>query len=246
VGVWIGAATAHSTFVPWAVAASVLSLITATGVYMCFAALNDWPPIRNRKWSRSRDWASDSAVPTAEDLRDFPARPIRELGKGLGALIPARPGPLEIKLEDEDWDLWQGTIWIAALKIRITNTSTDRAIRIKNFRLESYPAISKMPKPTTDHGPNLIRDIRERSESHGSRLSAMALYAGDSISGWYVRWAALPTQGGRPRCTFIVTDAAGDTYELDIPARPQKTHRMPSYYEPQEPESEFPAEDFPV
>jgi len=47
--VWIEAMTPHSAFVPWAAAASILSLITAIGIYMTFAVLNHWPTIRRRK-----------------------------------------------------------------------------------------------------------------------------------------------------------------------------------------------------
>jgi membrane protein implicated in regulation of membrane protease activity len=214
VAVWIEAVTSHSAFVPWAVAASALSVLALVSIYMCFAVLNYWPTVRRRK----------------RDTRVLPDRPIRGLGRGLGLLIPDIPGPLQIKLQDENWDLWHGKCWIVALKIRITNTTTDRAVRLKRFTLQSEIALGAQAK-------GVFQELHRRSYIYSPSLTPMDLRPDDSITGWFIRAAALPAQGGRPRCTFIVTDTLDDTYELDIPARPQKTHRMPSYYRPDDPEA---------
>jgi hypothetical protein len=223
VAVWVEAVTSHPAFVPWATAASILSLITAVGIYMGFAVLNDWPTIRRRTRA---PW-------------DLPDRPVRMLGAGLGALIrsvPLRPGPLEIKLEDENWDLWRDICWVVMLRIRITNTTTDRAIRLKKFSLQSNIALGAQAK-------GIFQELQSRSENCSPSLVPMDLQPDDSISGWFVRAAALPAEGGRPQCAFIATDNLGDTYELDLPARPQKTHRMPSYYGPDEPDADPSVED---
>lgn len=215
VAVWIGAMGAHSAFATWAAAASALSLVTATGIYMGFAVLNHWPTIRRRK----------------RDFWHVPDRPVRGLGRGLGALIPSppwRPDPLEIKLEDENWDLWRGICWIVALKIRITNTTTDRVIRLKSLTLQSNVALGAQAS-------GVHQEMGKRSASYSPGLSTMDLQPGDSRSGWFIRAAALPPQGGRPHCTFVAVDGLGDTYELDLPARPQKAHRMPSHYGPEDP-----------
>jgi membrane protein implicated in regulation of membrane protease activity len=216
VAVWIEAVQSHSAFVPWAAVASALSLLTLASIYMCFAVLNHWPTVRRRE----------------RRTPDLPDRPIRGLGRGLGVLIP-RPGPLEITLQDENWDQWRGICWVVALKIRISNTTIDREIRLKKFSLVSEIALGAQAK-------GIFQELQRRSEIYSPSLTPMDLQPDDSISGWFFRAAALPAQGGRPHCTFIVTDNLGDTYELDIPARPQKAHRMPSYYRPDDPEAEVP------
>jgi hypothetical protein len=186
---------------------------------MCFAVLNHWPTIRRHK-------VAAPAVPN---------RPVRGLGRGLGLLILDVPGPLEIKLEDENWELWHDVAWLVALKIRIRNTTTDRAILMKKFSLLIDIALGAQAK-------GIYQEIGRRSEYFSPGLSPMNMQPGDSKSGWFVRAAALPPQGGRPHCTFVVTDSLGDTYELDIPARPPRAHRMPSHYRPEDPGIGLPPE----
>lgn len=132
---------------------------------------------------------------------------------------------LTVGLEHEEWELWQGCIWIASLKIRITNVSPSQAIRLRRFDLESDP-VSWLCKLTDEKAIAVTQEIVSRGESHGPHIRIMDLEPGDSMSGWYVNWVPLSPGGGRPECKFVATDAAGDSYELIIPARARKVHRI--------------------
>lgn len=211
VATWITAAAVQSAFASWAITASLLSLLTALGLYMTFASSNDWPTIGRR----------NHLSPKTDD------HPIRGRGGGLRSLLPSFP-PLTMKLEDEEWELWQSFIWIAALKIRISNASMDkRVIRLRQFSVESDLGYYKPPKPTKEQATAVFQETIKRGETYTAHIRMMDLEPRDSMSGWYVTWVSLSEDGGRPRCRFVVTDAAGDTYELVIPARPRQTHRMP-------------------
>jgi hypothetical protein len=156
------------------------------------------------------------------------------LGRGLGALIPPLPppersGPLDLALEGEDWDMWQGCAWIAALKVRVTNTTSDRVIRLECFDLESDPGPGVRPKLTQDQVNALFHELVKRRDAYGaSHLRRTELQPGDSISGWLVREAYLPfpARAGRPRCVLRVTDGVGDIYELEVPARAPQVRRL--------------------
>jgi hypothetical protein len=153
------------------------------------------------------------------------------LGEGLGALIPPGPAwPLDLVLVDEDWDMWQGCAWIAAVEIRITNTSSQ-VIRLVEFDLESDPGPGQRPKLTQGQVAALRPEVKRRADAYGSsHLRQTELQSGDSISGWVVKAAYLPypMRAGRPHCVFRVTDSVGDTYELEIPARDPRVRRIGS------------------
>jgi hypothetical protein len=132
-------------------------------------------------------------------------------------------------LEEEKWDMWQGVAWIAAVKVRITNTATNQVIRLERFNLESEPGPGERPKLTQDQVNALFHEVMKRGDAYGSsHLRRVDLQPDDSTSGWLVREAYLPfpARAGRPRCTFAVTDGVGDTYELEIPAREPQVRRI--------------------
>jgi hypothetical protein len=214
-GTGITAATARSAFVPWGIAAILLGLATAIGIYMTFAPLYGWPTldIRRLYYLKRPDSKTDD-------------RPVRG-GQGLEALLAAMP-PLSLRLEDEEWELWREVIWIALLKVRLTNGSLDnRVIRLRQFSLESDPGSGERPALTQAQGKAVLDEILRRRDALSPHLRTIDLLASDSVSGWYVDLAALPADGGRPRCKFVVTDAVGDRYELVIPARSRQVYRMP-------------------
>lgn len=207
---WIQVVSARTASVLWIAIAAALTLIAAVGLVMCFASLGfGWRiPLPRR--------------------RRRPSPPVRGLGRGLGALIPV-VFPLEMRLEDEEWELFEGWIWIAALKIRMSNhTFLDwkTTIRLKRFSLDSDLGSYTPPKPTQEQADAVFRETMKRAESYSSHIKAMDLEPNDSVSGWYVYWVSLAADGGRPPCTFVATDSAGDTYELPIPARGRQSHRM--------------------
>ncbi|MCW2907574.1 MAG: hypothetical protein JWL68_2363 [Actinomycetia bacterium] len=153
----------------------------------------------------------------------------RPLGVGLGALLPPPPAePLDIQLLDEDWDLWQGCAWIAAIRVRITNTS-DKVIHLVRFELDSDPGPGDRPKLSQDQVDGVFHEMIRRADAYGSsHLARTDLQPGDSISGWLARYAYLPypAKAGRPHCIFRVTDSVGGKYELEIPARSPQTRRV--------------------
>jgi hypothetical protein len=210
--VWIAAATPASRFPIWP--ALILGGVSVASLYMCFAALHDW-------WPASRRGRHDFLPPD-----EFPRT--RPLGVGLAALIPEPAAPLELALEGEAWDLWQGCAWIAAIRVRITNT-TEQVIRLVAFELQSDLGTGGHPKLTQEQVDALFHELMRRREAYGSsHLHRMDLQPGDSTSGWFVREAYLPfpARAGRPRCMFKVTDGVGDIYELEIPAREPQVRRM--------------------
>jgi len=144
---------------------------------------------------------------------------------GLGALIPDF-GPLQIRLLDEDWELWQGCAWIVALKLQLTN-HTKTTIRLARFHLESDPGKDPRPKLTQAQVDGIFNELLRRGEAL-SCLKRVELHPDDSTTGWWVQEAYLPypERAGRPRCVFMVTDELGNTYELEIPARPPKLYRQ--------------------
>jgi hypothetical protein len=119
--------------------------------------------------------------------------------------------------------LWRGRAWIAAVKVRITNTS-DKMLQLVQFELISDPGISW----TKRQNVGLIREVMRLSNAYDrSILTRTDLDAGDSTSGWLVRPVDLPHSGaGRPRCLFRMTDGVGDKYELVIPARGAQVRRV--------------------
>lgn len=211
----------------------ILTLVAVAGLYMCFATLwNWWPAIRNRSTEPPELDAPDD-FEQLDYLRSHTGRP---LGKGLGALIPDISdvpdvpdlGPLQIRLLDEDWELWQGCAWIAAMKFQLTN-HTKATIRLARFHLDSDRGEGPRPKLTQAQVDGIFHERRRRADALTS-LRRMELHPTDSTTGWWVQHAYLPypERAGRPRCVFIVTDEPGNTYELEIPARPPKSHRVPS------------------
>ena len=148
-------------------------------------------------------------------------------------MIPEAPkppdlDPLQIRLLDEDWELWQGCAWIAAMKLHLTN-HTKTTIRLSRFHLDSDPGEGPRPKLTQPQVDGIFHELLRRREVL-TGLRRMELHPNDSATGWWVQEAYLPypERAGRPRCVFIVTDELGNTYELEIPARPPKSHRLPS------------------
>jgi hypothetical protein len=206
--VWIAATSPGSKFPIWP--AFVLGVVAVIGLYLCFAMLHSWWPVGRR----GRDeWPWEEEFP-----RKMP------LGVGLGMLIPDPPGPLELKLEDERWDIWQGIVVMAELKIRI---AASRPIRLAAFNLESDPGTGERPRLNQAQRDAVYKEIQRRREAHrSSYLHPVDMLAGDSISRWYVKnvYLPYPERAGHPRCTFIVTDGAGDTYRLEIPARPPQSY----------------------
>jgi hypothetical protein len=216
--VWIAEATLGSRFPIWP--AFLLGTVSIASLYMCFAVLHDWWPTNRRN---RLDFLSPDEFPRTEPL-----------GVGLAELIPSMPsrpepaGHLELDLLDEDWDLWQGCAWIAAIKVRITNT-TGQVIRLAAFDLESDPGTAERPKLTQEQVNALFHELMRRRDAYGSaHLHRTDLQPGDSTSGWFVHEAYLPfpARAGRPRCAFKVTDGVGDIYELEIPAREPQLRRM--------------------
>ena len=225
VAVWLQVGSEHAASVPLIAFAGALSLVTGAGLVLCFGAVFGWRIPR---------------IPlsgVSKRMHDNPDPPRRGLGQGLGAILASMP-PLEMRLEDEEWELWHGWIWIAALKIRLMNRTFDkRTIRLKRFSLDPHLGTYTPPKPNTNQADAVFHETIRRGDSYSSHIKAMDLEPDDSMSGWYVHWVSMSADGGRPPCTFVVTDTAGDTYELPIPARERRSHRMPT------PESRLPEED---
>jgi hypothetical protein len=218
-GMWSLVATEPHPKVFAQAAAAFSSLVMAAALYLYFATLNGWWPTGRRR--RSRAWPETSSG--------------RPLGVGLGALIPPLlpppepESPLELTLEDEDWELWQGLAWIAAVKVRLTNVTADQVIRLERFYLESDPGDGDRPRLTQAQVDGLLDETLRRGDRI-AHLKRIDLHPGDSTSGWWVQSAFLPypAGAGRPRCVFKVTDGVGDTYELEIPARAPQVRRMGS------------------
>jgi len=147
------------------------------------------------------------------------------------AALPSGPvlssDALELRLEDERWDIWQGAALLAALKIRIT---AKRPIRLVHFDLESDDPGLEAGRPRLNQAQvdTLFNDMLQRRDGYGSsQLRSGDMLPGDSMSGWWVQWAYLPfpERAGHPRCVFKVWDGGGDVYELEIPPRGPQIHR---------------------
>jgi hypothetical protein len=96
-----------------------------------------------------------------------------------------------MKLEDEEWELFHGFIWIASLKIRIRNATLDnRVIGLRKFSLENDVNIEERNKPTQEQATAVVHEIIRRSDSYSTHIRAMDLEPDDSMSGWYVDWVS--------------------------------------------------------
>lgn len=74
----------------------------------------------------------------------------------------------------------------------------------------------------------LTRPRRGLSQStfQGSLPARLRCRPRMSIIRWHIDTAYVPLpDGGRPHCTLVAKDTLDNTYELDIPPRPQKTYR---------------------
>jgi hypothetical protein len=152
-------------------------------------------------------------------------RPTAEVPLPSGLVLSS--DALELRLEDERWDIWQGAALLAALKIRIT---AKRPIRLVHFDLESDDPGLEAGRPRLNQAQvdTLFNDMLQRRDGYGSsQLRSGDMLPGDSVSGWWVQWAYLPfpERAGHPRCVFKVWDGGGDVYELEIPPRGPKIHR---------------------
>jgi hypothetical protein len=207
---WIQVISAHAASALWVAIASALTLIAAVGLVMCFAAVGF-------RWR----------IPLPR--RRHPPTPVRVLSPGLGAMVDKFPEsipPLSMSLQAEEWELWRDWIWIGSLKIRITNNA-DRVIRLRHFSLNPDLGSHTPPRQSQEKIDTVLHETIRRGDSYTAHIRRMDLESGDSVSGWYVHWVSVSADGGRPPCTFVATDAAGDTYELPIPARERRSHRMP-------------------
>ena len=211
--------SAHAASSLWIAIASALTLIAGIGLAMCFASLGfGWHIPLPRSRIRLLPGEHVPAPP-----------PVRGLGQGLGEImdqILQSIPPLSMKLEAQEWELWQDWIWIGSLKIRITN-NTDRVMRLRNFSLDPDLGSYTPPKPNQEQADALFHEVLRRGDTYTSHIRMMDLEPDDSISGWFVRWVSMSEDGGRPPCMFVVTDAASDTYELPIPARERRSHILP-------------------
>src|SRR4029077_2353846 len=76
------------------------------------AAVQEAPPVQDGEYGYS--WDGLDSKGNWQNIKDGTHQVSRS--------APARTRkPLELTLEDETWEMWQGVAWIAAIKVRITN-----------------------------------------------------------------------------------------------------------------------------
>jgi hypothetical protein len=227
VATWIVAVTPQAAFVPLAAVASVLSLITVIGIYMTFANVYDWKLIKivfvpvkpTVTKAEKEDRPADHPVDAGQDARRDSREP---------AFLTASPlGRLDVKLEDEDWEQWQGLVWIAALKFKITNR-TDRIIRLASFGLDNALNLQRLKRElSSDAYLSLSEAVAMQSATYRPALALENVQPHDTISGWYVTCVSvrkgpswLNPRNRRPVCVFQVNYSGGYLRQI-IPARRQ-------------------------
>lgn len=135
--------------------------------------------------------------------------------------------PLRLRLDDEDWRPSYRAVWALGLKVTVTNV-TGKPIILVDYQLRNESSETQRP-PLASEVWNSVNDSKSRLMSeHKSELfgGEITVPPGGSVTRWHIDTAYVPLpEGGRPHCTFQITDILDNTYELNIPARPSITFR---------------------
>jgi len=130
---------------------------------------------------------------------------------------------LQVSVEGEQWEVWQGLAYIVALRVKITNT-TGNVIRLAGigFRSDwegvppiSLPIISSSEKIELERELDTIRRHRYSPDL----ASHSYVQPHDSVTGWVTSGMARPAEGGTPKLTVDIRDAIGRHYVTIIPRK---------------------------
>ena len=209
-----------------------LALITVGGVLMGYGGSENLGT-HSLIWANT--WfASGCAAVTLGAMMAVKTRTLIRRWKSRQPRIPLDPvpssglpeTPLRIRVLDEEWSQIDRFNCVFALKIAITNL-TERPIILTSRSLHSNLAKASTPWPIADEAWASVAQMRHNHEAD-QLAEHVTLPALETVSGWLVAWGTMRLpRYSRPACTFCAIDNLGNSYELDIAARPQRRYRSP-------------------
>jgi hypothetical protein len=173
----------------------------------------------------------DSYFPGAPPVRPGLYRFMWQGRNSKGAWVDIKSGEYLVKaprlivtiLEDSQFENWKRIALIAALRVKITNT-TGAMIRLSSFGFTYDPEGLSGLRTTLsrDEDGELDRELHNRRERqhYGIPLRHHATVpAGEFITGWVVEAVPRKAQGGTPSCTVVIKDELGNEYRATLPKR---------------------------
>jgi hypothetical protein len=145
------------------------------------------------------------------------------------APVPSGASPLLMRPGKADWRLFDDTVWAFGIPVRVTNV-VDEPITLARYRLLSGSGITQCPPLSQEVRDAVDSWLAKLSSAHESELfvGEITVPPGESITRWFVNWAYAPLpDGGPPALTLQIKDVLNNAYELDIPAHPPETYRLP-------------------